>query len=110
MKKIIKIITILITLIIVNYNMCFADMVAISNKELLQALAGQIVAIIGIIVIVTFIVSFFALKFTAKKSSNVNIEENKKTNKPKKHIYVWGVILIICVVCIISIILKFLKK
>ncbi len=99
MKRMIKIITIFITLIIVNYNICFADVIVTSDEYTLPIM-GNVAALIGMIGIVIFIISiisFFALKSTSKKNINVSIEENEKINKTKKRIYVWGVILVIVI-------------
>ena len=99
MKKMIKIIAIFITLIIVNYNICFADLI-VTPDEYILPIMGNVAALVGMIGIVIFIISiisFFALKATSKKNINANIEENEKINKTKKRIYVWGVILVIVI-------------
>ena len=99
MKKMIKIIAIFITLIIVNYDICFADLI-VTPDEYILPIMGNVAALIGMIGIVIFIISiisFFALKSTSKKNINVSIEENEKINKTKKRIYVWGVILVIVI-------------
>ena len=68
MKRIIKIVAIFITLIIVNYNMCFADVVIepmlFGNGELseITALILPLIFILGIIIIIIEIVTYICKK------------------------------------------------
>ena len=68
MKRIIKIVAIFITLIIVNYNMCFADVVIepmlFGNGELseITALILPLIFILGIILIIIEIVTYICKK------------------------------------------------
>lgn len=97
MKRILKkILGILLVLIGLCYDFCYADMIADSTYTVVQTawLSWLGIVIIGTIIMVMSIISFFLLKTVAKKDNNIE-ENKKKLNKTGNRIYVWGIILAI---------------
>lgn len=105
MKKIIKIIAILITLIIVSHNICFADMIVdpmLTDKYTVEdepvvedehtLTMVDIMKIIGTVCFTIAILSGLAFNFPSEKKSDANLEEDEKVSKNKKRIYPLGVI------------------
>jgi hypothetical protein len=82
-KNLKRIALIILLLIGMGYNYCYADLITLSPMEEFLGDGGTI--IIGTVVLIVMLISFYILKVTAKNSNSLNIEENKKDNKEKAY-------------------------
>lgn len=93
-----RIIGIVLVLIGVCHNFCYADVITTTPQEMFIPVAWLGVVIVGLIVFIMSVISFYALKATDQKDVNINVDvdaNEKKLNKSKRRIYVWGIILAI---------------
>ena len=84
MLKNLKIIfLIILLLIIVGHNYCYADVIILSDSEVFFLYHGG-AFIVGAIVLIITLISFYILKVSARKNNDINNIQEKNANKDKK--------------------------
>jgi hypothetical protein len=89
-KNLKRIAVIILLLIGMGYNYCYADLVTLSYLPIFDG--GTI--IIGTMVLIIISISFYLLQDTVKNSNSLNTEENKKDNKNRAY----NIIMIIAII------------
>ena len=83
LKNLKRIALIILLLIIVGHNYCYADVIFLSDSEIFFLYYGG-AFIVGAIVLIITLISFYILKVTARKNNDINNIQEKNANKDKK--------------------------
>ena len=83
LKNLKRISLIFLLLIIVGHNYCYADVIILSDSEIFFLYDGG-AFIVGAIVLIITLISFYILKVSARKNNDINIIQEKNANKDKK--------------------------
>ena len=93
LKNLKRIASIILLLIIVGHNYCYADLIVLSDSEMFFLYDGG-AFIVGAIVLIITLISFYILKVTARKNNDINNIQEKNANKDKK----FNIIMIIAII------------
>lgn len=94
LKNLKRIALIILLLIIVGHNYCYADAIALPTKSERFFLFDGGAFMVGAIVLIMTLISFYILKFTARNNNDINNIQEKNANKDKK----FNIIMIIAII------------